>query len=214
MATKNANRRSRNWCAVVYPDSAPSDWKQLLDNLNIKWACSPLHDKDTDDDEQMKKAHWHIVLCYSGNKSFEQVCEDLSELNCPIPQICRDVRSSVRYFIHRDHPHKFQYNESEIEAFGGFDVADIFALSTTEKHELFKQIFEFICEWDIKEYFELVNYSMTPEAPESWFSCITDNSMLFERYLKSNRHRKRVANDGLVDESQSTDKDAAASDTP
>ena len=101
---KSNNRRTRNWCAVVYPDSAPDNWKSILDNLNIKWACSPLHNLDVDDDGNIKKAHWHIILCYNGNKSYEQVVEDLDPLNCPVPQICRDVRSSVRYFIHKDHP--------------------------------------------------------------------------------------------------------------
>lgn len=209
MASNNANRRARNWCAVVYPDSAPGDWKQILDNLNVKWACSPLHDKDIDDDEQLKKPHWHIVICYSGNKSFDQVCEDLSEIKCPIPQICRDVRSSVRYFIHKDHPHKYQYSQADIETFGGFDIGDVFKLTTTEKHDLYKEIFAFICEWDIQEYFDLVNYALSPECEnESWFQCITDNSMLFERYLKSNRHRPRAVNvddDGVIREDTNSD---------
>lgn len=192
MSVKKSNRRTRNWCAVVYPESAPENWKSILDSLNIKWACSPLHDKDTDDDEQLKKAHWHIVLCYNGNKSYEQVVEDLEPLNCPIPQVCRDVRGSVRYFIHRDHPHKYQYAQNEIECHGSFDLLDVFKLSTTEKHELYKDIFEFIRCADILEYYDLVNYTLSAECEDdTWFQCVTDNSMLFERYIKSNRHRQR-----------------------
>lgn len=192
MAKENANRRARNWCAVVYPDSAPDDWKNLLDSLNVKWACSPLHDKDTDDDEQMKKAHWHIVICYSGNKSFEQVKEDLSELNCPIPQICRDVRSSVRYFIHKDHPHKFQYSQNDIECFGGFDISDVFSFSKSEKTDLFREILEYIRDNDIVEFFDLMNYAME-ERPTDWFPLMTESgSLMLERYIKSNRHRIRT----------------------
>lgn len=207
MASNNVNRRSRNWCAVVYPDSAPSDWKQLLDNLNIKWACSPLHDKDIDDDEQIKKAHWHIILCYGGNKSFDQVKEDLAELKCPIPQICRDVRSSVRYFIHKDHPHKFQYSQADIEAFGGFDIGDAFSLSKSEKTQYLIDISLFIREWDFKEYWDLLYYAIDNNT--EWVSIIQDNSMYFERLLKSNRHRPRAVNvdeDGVIQE-ESTDSD-------
>lgn len=201
MANNDANRRTRNWCAVVYPDSAPNDWKTYLDNLNIKWACSPLHDKDTDDDGQIKKPHWHIILCYNGNKSFKQVCEDLSELHCPIPQICRDVRGSVRYFIHKDHPHKYQYKEKEIQAFGGFDLGDVLALSKTEKTQLIIDITNFIREWDIKEYWDIIFYAID-ERPE-WVDIVQGNSIYFERLLKSNRHRPRmdgVDNDGVVNE--------------
>jgi hypothetical protein len=195
MGDKNANRRARNWCAVVYPDSAPENWKEILDNLNIKWACSPLHDKDIDDDEQLKKAHWHIVICYGGNKSFEQVKEDLSELNCPIPQICRDVRSSVRYFIHKDHPHKFQYQVSTIECYGGFDISDVFNPTKSEKTEIFREIITFIRDNDIQEFFDLMNYAMD-ERSGDWFPLLTESgSLMLREYIKSNRHRKRQAFD-------------------
>lgn len=190
---KNESRRARNWCAVVYPDSAPEDWKSQLDSLNVKWACSPLHNEDVDDDGVIKKAHWHIVICYSGNKSFDQVKDDLSALNCPIPQVCRDIRSSIRYFIHKDHPHKFQYKASDIETYGGFDISDALALSKTEKQELFKEIFAFIQQFDIVEYFDLVNICMYEKS--DWFQCVTEHSILFDRYLKSNRHRDRTSSE-------------------
>lgn len=208
MNDKKSNRRTRNWCAVVYPESAPDNWKCILDSLNIKWACSPLHDKDVDDDEQLKKAHWHIVLCYNGNKSYEQVVEDLEPLNCPVPQICRDVRSSVRYFIHKDHPHKFQYNQADIEVFGGFDIGDVFSLSKSEKTQYLIEISLFIREWDFKEYWDLLYYAIDNNT--EWVSIIQDNSMYFERLLKSNRHRPRLVNvdsDGIIhDDFSDTDK--------
>lgn len=191
MSEKNANKRARNWCAVVYPDSAPADWKMLLDNLNVKWACSPLHDKDTDDDEQLKKAHWHIVICYSGNKSFDQVKDDLAEIKCPIPQVCRDVKSSVRYFIHKDHPHKFQYDVSDIECYGGFDISDVFNPSKSEKVEMFREIITYIRENDVQEFFDLMNYAMD-ERSSDWFPLLTESgSLMLREYNKSNRHRHR-----------------------
>ena len=38
--------RVRNWSWIVYPESAPENWKQLLDETGEKWIESPLHDKD------------------------------------------------------------------------------------------------------------------------------------------------------------------------
>lgn len=188
MSTQKENKRARNWCAVVYPDSAPSDWKERLDALNIKWACSPLHDKDVDDDGVIKKAHWHIVICYSGNKSFEQVRDDLAFLNCPIPQICRDVRSSARYFIHLDHPHKHQYSREDIECFGGFDLSTCLQFSQSEKKQIVSQILTFIRENNITEYFDLVNYCMD-EHYDDWFPIVTEGyTMLITSYIKSYRH--------------------------
>lgn len=192
------NKRARNWCAVVYPDSAPENWQQEFDKLNLKWACSPLHDKDIDDDEQTKKAHYHIVITYAGNKSFDQVKDDLSVLNCPIPQVCRDVKSSVRYFIHLDHPHKYQYDKEDIQTFGGFDLGDIFALSKSEKNQVYKEIIAWIKEWDVMELYDLTNYAME-ERPE-WFEVVTSNTIFFNAYLKSNRHRIRKTMPDGVDQ--------------
>lgn len=210
MSTNYSNRRTRNWTVEVYPSehwyrnnifdglydgsdgwgSAPDNWKDLLNELNLKWACSPLHYKDIDGNGKIKKPHWHIVICFSGNKSFEQVVEDITEpLFAPIPQPCRDVRGMVRYFIHKDHPHKFQYSKEDIESYGGFDVGDVLKLSKSEKTQLLIDIALFIHDEDIKEYWDLQFYAIY-EKPE-WVEAIQDNSMYFERLLKSNRHRKR-----------------------
>lgn len=191
MAEKNANRRARNWCAIVYPDSAPEDWKDFLNDLNVKWACSPLHDKDIDDDsepDETKKAHWHIVLCYAGNKSYQQVCEDLEYLNCPHPQICRDVQTSVRYFIHKDHPHKYQYSVDDIECYGGFDIGEAFALSKTEKRQILFEVMTYIREANITEYYDLLNYAMDCKY-DTWYPVITESyTILLTNYIKSKRH--------------------------
>lgn len=190
MADKKEIKRARNWCAVVYPDSAPSDWMDKLDSLNLKWACSPLHEFDLDDDGSPKKSHWHIIICYSGNKSFDQVKEDISFLCCPIPQICRDVRSSVRYFLHLDHPHKHQYSQKDIKTFGGFDVADCLKLSQTEKKEVVSEILKFVRENNITEYFDLVNYCLD-EHFDDWFPVVTEGyTLLITNYIKSFRHKK------------------------
>lgn len=191
MPSDNSNRRVRNWCAVVYPESAPANWKDILDSKGVKWACSPLHDKDVDDDGEVKKAHWHIILCYGGNKSYEQVVDDLQELNCPRPQVCRDVTSSVRYFIHKDHPHKFQYSEKDIECYGGFDIAQVFKLSSSERKELFRQIVEYVREQDILEFWDLMMYAMD-EHPDDWFPLLSESgSIMLNNLIKSNRHRRR-----------------------
>ena len=65
MADKNSSSdgRTRTWVAVVYPDSAPDNWRELLDENHIEWAESPLHDRDVNPGTgEVKKAHWHIAL--------------------------------------------------------------------------------------------------------------------------------------------------------
>ena len=55
--------RARNWSWIVYPESAPENWRTLLDEMGEKWIESPLHDKDVNETtNEIKKAHWHIII--------------------------------------------------------------------------------------------------------------------------------------------------------
>lgn len=55
--------RVRNWSWIVYPESAPENWRQLLDETGEKWIESPLHDKDINETtDEIKKPHWHIII--------------------------------------------------------------------------------------------------------------------------------------------------------
>ncbi|KAA9252434.1 Rep family protein, partial [Streptococcus anginosus] len=50
--------RVRNWSWIVYPDSAPENWRSILDETGEKWIESPLHDKDINETtNEIKKPH-------------------------------------------------------------------------------------------------------------------------------------------------------------
>ncbi|HDA0660242.1 TPA: replication protein, partial [Staphylococcus aureus] len=65
--------RTRNWTFVIYPESVLESWRDVLDNEHIQWVESPLHDKDTNPDGEIKKAHKHILVMYDGVKSYKQI---------------------------------------------------------------------------------------------------------------------------------------------
>ena len=60
--------RTRNFATVVYPDSAPADWKEKLDQLHVAAFISPLHDKDINPNGEPKKAHYHVLVMFEGQK--------------------------------------------------------------------------------------------------------------------------------------------------
>lgn len=41
--------KGRDWAFIVYPESAPENWREILDDTHIRWIESPLHDKDFND---------------------------------------------------------------------------------------------------------------------------------------------------------------------
>ena len=51
--------RVRNYATIVYQESAPAGWLDILDELHIPAFVSPLHDKDLNKEGEIKKAHWH-----------------------------------------------------------------------------------------------------------------------------------------------------------
>ena len=64
--SKNKIVKGRDWAFIVYPESAPSDWRDILNKTHLRWIESPLHDKDVNADGEVKKEHWHILLSYDG----------------------------------------------------------------------------------------------------------------------------------------------------
>ena len=96
----NKETRTRNWTIVLYPESAPENWREILDDMHIEWIESPLHDKDINANGETKKAHWHILLMFGGVKTYEQVKEITDKLNAPIPERCHNAKAMVRYMAH------------------------------------------------------------------------------------------------------------------
>lgn len=191
MAEKNSSKRYRVWTVVLYPDSAPDNWMQILDDLIIPWACSPLHDKDSEPNNpaEFKKAHWHIILAFGGPKSFEQVSEMLNTLNSPHPQYVSDIRSMIRYLVHIDHPHKHQYPISEIACHNGFDTGSAFTASASERHDYISEMMRFCYKTHITEFSDLCLYALE-NRKDDWFPLLCDNSaVIMSSFVKSLRYK-------------------------
>lgn len=181
--------RTRVWAVVVYPDSAPDHWREILDDYHIEWAESPLHEFDTNQTGELKKPHWHIILAFDGPKSYDQVLEILSPLNCPIPQRCHSLKGAVRYFVHLDNPEKYQYSISDIVSHGGFDVLAALAPSASERYSIVSDMIFYVKEHGITEFQDLMDFARE-ERFDSWFPLLCDScSFVMQQYIKSQRHR-------------------------
>lgn len=183
--------RTRVWTAVLYPESAPADWREHLDELHIEWAESPLHEFDTNPTGEVKKAHWHIVLAFDGPKSYEQVCEILAPLNGPIPQKCHCLKGAIRYFAHLDNPEKYQYPASQIVGHGGFDVRSALAPTSGQRYELIKEMQDWVHDNGITEMQDLMDEARANRF-DDWFPLLCDScAYVMGAYIKSQRHRQQ-----------------------
>ena len=181
--------RTRNWTIVLYPESAPTDWRDILDEEHIEWVESPLHDRDVNADGELKKAHIHLLLMFGGVKSYEQVVEITNKLNCPIPKRVHNAKAMVRYMAHLDNPEKAQYSISDIRAHGGVDISELLRPSSSERYTLIGQMIDYIREQNITEFQDLMDYALANEF-DTWFPLLCDNSaFVIGQYIKSQRHR-------------------------
>ncbi len=187
----NNTTRTRNWTIILYPESAPENWRDILDETHIEWVESPLHDRDINATGETKKEHYHILLLFGGVKTYEQVLEFVKPLNCPIPTKCHNAKALIRYMAHLDNPDKAQYNVSNIIAHGGVDIAELLRPSSSERYSIIKEMIEFVREYNVIEFQDLIDYSYTQHF-DDWFPLLCDNSaFIIVNYIKSCRHRER-----------------------
>lgn len=181
------NEKKRTWTFVLYPESAPEDWRERLRLSGLMAAVSPLHDKDTNPTGEAKKAHHHIVVVYSGPTTYNAVAKLTASYNATIPQALESVRGMYRYFTHQDNPEKYQYDAREIEHFNGFNIADLVELSKGEVTQLKRQVMEIIRQVDIVEYADLLDFLLDNDLPAEYDIAI-NHTILFNTYIASRRH--------------------------
>jgi len=185
--------RTRNWNFILYPDSAPADWREIIGSTNIEWVTSPLHDKDLNPDGEIKKAHYHVTLLFPGKKSFEQVKAITDSLNAPIPIKCQSVKGSIRYMIHKDNPDKVQYDWNDIICYGGADLNALCAPTATERLQIQKDILSFIRDNGLDEFSDLID-GIEKMKNDEWLNVALNYSTIsINAYLRSRRHKAEKA---------------------
>ena len=112
----------RSWAFVMYPESMPDNWVDIIRDTGLPMAISPLHDKDLNPTGEEKKAHYHVICYYENpttqNNVYQNVCKPL---NATIPLKLESMRGMYRYHIHMDNPEKYQYDDRDRQFFNGFD---------------------------------------------------------------------------------------------
>ena len=82
---KISAKRIRNWATIVYPESAPDNWQEILKGQLVPAFISPLHDLDYDENGELKKEHYHILLLFGGVKTYE------GENICQLGMFCKKI---------------------------------------------------------------------------------------------------------------------------
>lgn len=174
---------ARNFATVVYPESAPEDWKQKLQELKTAVFISPLHDSDCNPDGEVKKAHYHVMLMYEGKKSINtirELCATFGGVGC---EKVESKRGYARYLCHLDNPEKAQYSPEDVTTFGGENYTVVIG-TVLDKYKAIREMITYCKDNNIISYSELVEYCMMER--DDWFRVLADNgTYMVKEYLKS-----------------------------
>lgn len=184
--------KNRHWTFLVYPESAPNNWKEILQETGCQIAISPLHDKDENPDNELKKPHFHILICFPGPTTFRKVNTLCSQLNSPIPKRVLSIIGIYRYLTHLDNPEKYQYNEEDIVVLNGFDIKEYNGLTTSQTLAIKKAIQKLIIDNHLTEYSDLMDY-IIDNLSNDFYQVASNNTLFFDRYLSSRRNKIRDA---------------------
>ena len=170
-----ASQRFRAWTFLVYPDSAPSDWRKRLNDARVPWCESPLHEYDVKDDGTLKKAHIHCILYFGGKKSYDQVydiCDGIAANNHI--EAVNDKRAYIRYLVHADDPDKYQYSKYDIVCHFGFSLSNAFDPDGNDRIKIIREMMQFIEDNGITEFWKFE--SICAELhPDTWLPLLYNN---------------------------------------
>lgn len=175
--------RNRNFATVVYPDSAPDNWLELLEKLHVECLVSPLHDKDINASGEPKKPHYHVLLLFDGKKSIEQFEKIRDSFGGVGREVVLSIRGYARYLCHLDNPEKAQYSQEHVKSLNGADYSELIKL-VIDKYKSIREMRNYIVENNIVSYSDLFDYCA--ENRFDWFRVLCDNgTVVIKEYLKS-----------------------------
>lgn len=174
--------RTRNYASIVYPESAPDKWQEILADQLVAALISPLHDQDLDNEGKLKKPHYHVLLLFSGVKTREQAAEVFALIGGVGCEKVNSARSYARYLIHADHPEKVQYDRAKVVALSGADFESL-ARQPEDRYKIISEIVDFCRKNDINSYSNLLEYCRSENW--LWFCAMCDNSVTIREYLRS-----------------------------
>lgn len=176
--------KTRKWWFILYPESAPSDWVDIIKSKMIQFAVSPLHAFDKQQDGSLKKPHYHVMLYYGhGSTTYNHVLELTRSLNQPIPQPYDSFKGAFEYLSHKNDPDKYQYNPDEIKLYNGF----VPPKSDNQGASHMKvEIIQFARDNQITEFSDLLD-CLIDQGLVSWFDEVMSHSYAYVQYLRSFR---------------------------
>lgn len=199
-------KRSNKWAFLLYKESAPENYIDILEEMQVPYILSPWHDQDVDKKTgELLKAHKHGALFFDSLKSYTQVSELLAEnLNTPKKvQIVLSPKGMLDYFTHAQNPDKTPYNAEGIESGAGFDLDQF--LVEQQSGRFINEVIDLINDYNFTEFQDLVIYARHNDP--RLLTLIMNRTYFFTKFIESKRYRasKHIKDVTIIDQEMDTD---------
>lgn len=173
-----ADERKRNYACMVYPESAPVDWIEILRDKHIPAFVSPLHDQDIftkgPEKGKPKKPHYHVMIMFEGKKTREQavaVFDEICGVGC---EVVESIRGYARYLCHLDEDGaKPLYSVSDVKELSGANYSKVCDLQ--DRIRIMNEIMDWCDQEKTVTFSQLMSYARA-EKP-SWFEFLMGRGM-------------------------------------
>lgn len=173
--------KGRHFAYVVYPESAPADWIEQLQQTGLSFVVSPLHDKDVDPTGTPKKPHYHVIISWGNTTTYRAARGLCDKLRCPRPQALKSPNAMYRYMQHLDNPDKYQYTDIPT-TYNGW----VRPLNAADVVQLKREIWGMVYTNDCQEYGELLMVCV--EHGSEYFDVASSHTIFFSKICDGYRH--------------------------
>lgn len=173
--------KGRHFAYVVYPESAPADWIEQLQQTGLSFVVSPLHDKDVDPTGIPKKPHYHVIISWGNTTTYRAARGLCDKLRCPRPQALKSPNAMYRYMQHLDNPDKYQYTDIPT-TYNGW----VRPLNAADVVQLKREIWGMVYTNDCQEYGELLMVCV--EHGSEYFDVASSHTIFFSKICDGYRH--------------------------
>jgi len=184
MKSREVVSRTRNYATIVYPESAPANWQEILADMHIPALISPVHDKDVTADGEIKKPHYHVIIMFGGVKTKKQAKEIIDKIDGVGVEVVNNLGTYARYLIHQDNLDKAQYSASDVVAVSGADYSAITYIPADDLN-LIGEMLKYINDNQITSFAVFTNACANEHLDWLRVLALKKTSYFFMQYMKS-----------------------------
>lgn len=176
--------RTRNYATVVYPESAPLDWMDILNDLHVNAFVSPLHDKDVNKKTgEIKKPHYHVMIMFESVKTEVQAKGIFTQFGGVGCEVINSVKAYARYLCHLDDKEKEKYSVDDVQVYGSVNYETYIEIDVP-KEDVLIEIVDYISKHQGITFAFLVERA---RYKKGWFKCLVaaGSAYFIREYMNS-----------------------------